>query len=255
VFLNPRRGRILVRSAYIVMLIAVVLAAAMGGAAEEVAQDGGSPPPGNAGVRGEVVETIDTGSYTYVRVDTGEEKVWAAAPRFEVQVGDRVAIPAGYPMPDYYSKTLKRSFGLVHFVSSVSLEGAEGRSWPSRAEGHSGRSAPPPRAAVDLSGISKAADGNTVGEIFDHRDSLANQEVVVRGKVVKFMTRIMGKNWIHLQDGTTGETGADDLTVTTDSVAAVGDTVLVHGVLSINKDFGFGYKYDVIIEDASVTVE
>lgn len=64
----------------------------------------------------------------------------------------------------------------------------------------------------------------------------------------------MGKNWIHVQDGT-GSDGTNDLTVTTNAVAAVGNTVLVKGNLSADKDFGFGYKYEVVIEDAAVTVE
>ena len=76
----------------------------------------------------------------------------------------------------------------------------------------------------------------------------------MRGKVVKFSANIMGKNWVHLQDGT-GESGINDLTVTTSAVVNKGDTVLVSGVLVIDKDFGYGYSYDVIIEDAEVSVE
>jgi hypothetical protein len=253
------------KASYTVLLLGVMSAAAIAGAAES-AREGGSPPlaPGSdvakksdrsPAAAGEVIEVIDTAGYTYVQVDTGEEKVWAAAPQFAVQVGDRVQIPAGFWMPDYYSKTLGRNFDVVYFVATVTVEGAEGRSRPGRVEGHSGRPTPSRAAAVDLSGISKAAGGKTVGEILDHKASLANQEVTVRGKVVKFNTRIMGKNWLHLQDGTAGGTGADDLTVTTDSVVAVGDTVLVRGVLGVDRDFGFGYEYDVIIEDASVTAE
>jgi hypothetical protein len=64
----------------------------------------------------------------------------------------------------------------------------------------------------------------------------------------------MGKNWIHLQDGT-GDNGSNDLTVTTDSTVNVGDTVLVSGVLNTDKDFGYGYQYAVIVEDAKITVE
>jgi hypothetical protein len=250
---------------YTVLLLGVGFAAAIAGAAES-ARKGGLPPLAQTsdaaktsdrspGAAGEVIEVIDTAGYTYVQVDTGEEKVWAAAPQFVVQVGDRVKIPAGFRMPDYYSKTLERSFDVVYFVASVAIEGAEGSSGPGRVEGHPGRPAPPRAAAVDLSGISKAAGGKTVGEILDHKASLASQEVTVRGRVVKFNTQIMGKNWLHLQDGTAGETGADDLTVTTDSVVSVGDTVLVRGVLAVDRDFGFGYEYDVIVEDASVTVE
>ena len=64
----------------------------------------------------------------------------------------------------------------------------------------------------------------------------------------------MGKNWVHVQDGT-GGSGTNDLTVTTNATAAVGDTVLVRGKLGADKDFGFGYKYDILIEDAALTVE
>ncbi len=74
--------------------------------------------------------------------------------------------------------------------------------------------------------------------------------------MVKFTPRIMGKNWLHLQDGS-GDTaaGTHDLTVTTNVTAKVGDTVLISGAVTLDKDFGEGYKYDVIIEDAKVTVE
>jgi hypothetical protein len=107
---------------------------------------------------------------------------------------------------------------------------------------------------VDLSGIKKADGGKTVEEIFAGKDQLNGKTVAVRGKVVKFSPEIMGKNWIHLQDGT-GKEGTNDLTVTTAAVAKTGDTVLVKGTLVANKDFGYGYKYDVIMEDATLTVE
>ena len=78
--------------------------------------------------------------------------------------------------------------------------------------------------------------------------------VILRGKVVKFNPEIMGKNWLHVQDGT-GEKGMNDLTITSAARAKVGDTVLVKGKLVLDRDFGFGYKYALIIEDAEVTVE
>jgi len=90
--------------------------------------------------------------------------------------------------------------------------------------------------------------------MFTKKAELAGKSVSVRGKVVKFTPEIMGKNWIHLQDGT-GAEGTSDLTVTTSASAKMGDTVTVSGVVVIDKDFGYGYAYDVIIEDAEVTVE
>jgi len=109
-------------------------------------------------------------------------------------------------------------------------------------------------ADINLSGIIKPNAGKTVAELYAQKDDLSGKEVMVRGRVVKFSKNIMGKNWIHLRDGTGGK-GTNDLTITTSAIATLGDIVVVSGVVVANKDFGYGYKYDIIIEDAIVTVE
>ena len=110
-------------------------------------------------------------------------------------------------------------------------------------------------ADVDLAGIARADGGKTVAEVYAEKDGLADATVVVRGKVVKTNAEIMGKNWLHVRDGS-GEEGTNDLTVTTaGALPNVGDTVVVTGKVSLNKDFGMGYQYPVIIEDGEVTVE
>lgn len=110
-------------------------------------------------------------------------------------------------------------------------------------------------ANVDLTGIAKAEGGKTVAELFAEKDQLAGQKVSVRGKVVKASAKIMDRYWLHVRDGS-GTEGANDLTVTTTAEPPkVGDTVVVTGQLAVNKDFGIGYQYDVIVEDAAVTVE
>jgi hypothetical protein len=113
-----------------------------------------------------------------------------------------------------------------------------------------------PGAEVDLSGITKAEGGKTVAELYAEKDQLANKKVTLRGKVVKTNAGIMGKNWLHVRDGS-GAEGANDLTVTTTSaeLPKVGDTVVVTGQVGVNKDFGMGYQYAVILEDAAVTIE
>ncbi len=219
----------------------------------------GSTPASESfsGSSGKVIETMDAGGYTYVQVDTGTEKIWAAAPQFAVKVGDDVVVPEGMPMANFASKTLNRTFEVVYFVPSVLVGGGE--SLPGGLpQGH------PPMEGnskvvvdstkVDFSGITVAAGGQSVADIYAKKAELAGKPVKVRGKVIKFNSGIMGKNWIHVQDGT-GTTGSNDLTVTTTATVQMGDTVVVSGVLIIDKDFGSGYAYDVIVEDAAVTVE
>jgi hypothetical protein len=113
-------------------------------------------------------------------------------------------------------------------------------------------------AAAEITGIERVEGGETIGAIFEHKAELVGREVTVRGKVVKSNSGILGRNWIHLRDGTSGPEGNDDLTVTsptTTTAAEVGDTVLVRGIVAVEKDFGYGYRYDLIIEDATITIE
>ena len=122
------------------------------------------------------------------------------------------------------------------------------------AEAHPMPSTAP--SEVKLTGIAKADGGKTVEEIFNEKDALANQRVTLRGKVVKVNPNIMGTNWLHVRDGS-GAEGSNDLTVTTNSAALpdVGETVLVVGTVTLDKDFGMGYQYPVMIDGAEVTVE
>jgi hypothetical protein len=110
-------------------------------------------------------------------------------------------------------------------------------------------------AAADFTGIKKAEGGQTVAELFEHKAHLAGKPVTVRGKVVKVNSNIMGKTWVHLRDGT-GTEGKNDVTVTTTGgVPNIGETALVKGTLAADKDLGMGYKYEVIIEDATLQGE
>ena len=226
---------------------------------EQASQTPAVQPAAQQGMTGTVIETMNSGGYTYVQFDTGTEKLWAAAPEFSVNIGDPVIVPEGMQMQNHTSKTLNRTFEQIYFVDAVMVGGAQAAAAP----GAMSDPATPPadharpevaKSDVDMSGLAKAAGGKTVGEIFTEKDALSGQAVTIRAKVTKFSPEIMGTNWLHLQDGT-GAAGNNDLTITSPATVKVGDTVLVKGVVTVNKDFGFGYKYDVIIEKAEVTVE
>ena len=220
-------------------------------------------------LNGKVAETMDAASYTYILIDTGSSKVWAAAPQFTVKAGDMVSVSAASPMPNYYSKTLKRTFEVVYFTGSVSVNGATStvagaqvelpKGHPPTAQlelpqGHppTDRQAAP--LSFDLNGIKRAENGKTIAEVYSDKDKLTGQTITVRGRVVKFNPMIMGKNWLHLRDGS-GADGANDLTVTTSAPSKVGSLVVITGKLYANRDFGAGYKYGLIVEDAAVVDE
>jgi hypothetical protein len=106
--------------------------------------------------------------------------------------------------------------------------------------------------------VAKAVGANayTVAEIIDQSKILKDKPAVVRGKVVKFSPEIMGKNWIHLRDGSgTAAAKNNDLVLTTKDQAKVGAVVIARGIVRTDKDFGHGYAYEVIMEEASVSAK
>jgi hypothetical protein len=210
---------------------------------------------------GTVLETMDAGGYTYAKVDCGDRQIWAAGPKTTLDSGDMVSIDQGMLMTNFHSSTLERTFDEIYFVSKFQVTGEDGGAVVSEAqakhmmtEAHKGQTASTDGTPLDFSGLETPEGGLTVAEIMAAKNDLSGKEVLVSGKVVKFNSGIMGRNWIHLQDGT-GAPGANDLTITTSDTAKVGDTVLVRGTIVLDKDFGLGYRYEILIEDASVTVQ
>jgi hypothetical protein len=171
-------------------------------------------------------------------------------------------------MSNFHSKSLNRDFPVIYFVGNITVNGANPGAakltpgHPALGEGAggvlpAGHPSPvgkmtPPK--VDFAGLKPAKDGKTVAEIYAASAKLAGKSVKVRGKVVKYNANILGKNWLHIQDGT-GSAGSNDVLVTTAGTGKPGDTVLIEGKVALNKDFGSGYKYALLIEDAKVTVE
>jgi len=161
------------------------------------------------------------------------------------------------------------SVGLINCVQKSATTGVEGD------QAHSGMTMPPAGkdmgAALDMAAqhamaasgpaenapirVKKAegTDGHTVAELYVQRQALNDKVIAVRGQVVKYTPGILKRNWIHLRDGTGNVTDrSHDLTVTTQAEAAVGDVVLVHGTVHLNRDIGAGYNYPVIVEDATL---
>ena len=247
-----------IRIAVLATLVALATSATL---AQAAGDDPAAPPPqptdpARRAVAGTVVSTMDVTNYTYVEIDTGEGIVWAAGPTTELKEGDLVFVRDPGPMPNFYSTSLDRRFDMIYFGSSFQVHG-RGFTAPTDPAGDR-----PPgekrEAAVEITGIERADGGETIAAIFENKADLAGQEVTVRGKVVKSNSGIMGRNWIHLRDGTSGPEGNNDLTVTSSSTsvaAEVGDTVLVRGTVVLEKDFGYGYRYDLMLEDATVTIE
>ncbi len=220
-----------------------------------------APPTAPGGIRGSVVENLPAGNYTYTRVRSPDgAEVWAAAPGAAPPLGATVEISTELPMAGFHSDVLKRDFEMVYFVGSFNLVGGAASregipSW--HPEVSEGEECPPISAeqiaaAIATNTAPVTGLSQTVAEVWKDRAALSGKQVTVRGEVVKFASGIMGKNWIHVRDGT-GEAQSNDLTVTTISEAKVGDRVALTGTVLVDQDYGYGYAYAVILSEAHVS--
>lgn len=236
------------------LALALLLSAC--GGADEAAQQTSRPVQlsSPSSHEGEVVTTMDSGGYTYVEVKTEEGTIWAAGPPTKIEAGQHVVIQSSMLMQNFESESLDRTFEEIYFV--------DGFDRSSGGEAARDTTLPPGHPVVGSGGdryepkidIAKADGGYTIAEIWERQEELRGKELVVRGQVTKFLPDIMKRNWLHIADGS-GMGATSDLTITTDQTVKIGDVVLVRGTLSRNKDFGAGYRYDVILEDARIEVE
>jgi len=220
---------------------------------------------------GKVVEKMDASVYTYIRLDDGTGKeIWAAVPKTQLEIGEQITLKGGTVMRNFNSQTLNRTFDSIIFSAGVIRPG-EDKNVQTQTAAMTGsdvtRSGMPPhgltsppmggssRATVPFTDLkvekSTAQNGYTVGELFEKAASLNGQKVTVKGQVVKVNPDIMGRNWLHIQDGTGDPAkSTHDLAVTSADIAEKGAIISIEGILAADKDFGSGYRYDVIVEDA-----
>jgi|WetSurMetagenome_2_1015567.scaffolds.fasta_scaffold94751_1 hypothetical protein len=205
-----------------------------------------------AGVlKGKVLERLDAGRYSYLRLSTSSGEVWAAVLLTDASIGSEVTVENPIPMDGFETKTLNRKFDRIFFGTLQQPEGVE--TAKALQDAHSGVSE---SASAEPIKVQRAAgsEGRTIAEIFAQKTQLKDRHVAVMGKVVKVNANIMGKTWIHVRDGSGDpKSRTNDLTITTQGSAAVGDTIMVKGTVHIDMNLGMGYVFPVIIEDATIT--
>jgi len=211
-----------------------------------------APPQVPAGYHAaKVLEHMNASNYTYLRVEENGKEYWMAVPQLPVEIDEYVYYSKSMEMKNFHSETLKKDFPSILFVQDISktIAGQNGQT-PMGDNPHV--------KGITLEkqeiSIKPAANGKTVAQIIEQKTQLSDKIVIVKGKVTKFNEAILGKNWIHIQDGTNAN-GEFDLLVTSNDNAAVGDVVTVKGKVALDKDFGAGYSYKLLVEEATLTKE
>lgn len=215
--------------------------------------------PQAAAIQGVVLERLDVPNYSYLRLKSGDQEVWAAVPTSKVEKGTEVAIQDPMPMKGFESKGLGRSFDVIYFgtLGGDQAPASASTSAPAPTPGSFQHPGGPMTGQADPGDVkvekAKGPEARTIAELYAQKAALKGKTVLVRGKVVKYNPNILGKNWIHLRDGSgSAQAGDHDITVTTPDASAVGEVITARGTITLEKDLGSGYHYPVLLEDAKL---
>jgi len=189
---------------------------------------------------GTVVDTLQGGGYTYMQIDDTKKKYWVAVEGTKVEKGTEVRFTEELKAKNFESKSLNRTFDEIVFASNLQY-----------------RTNVPEKGNLELiteqvkESPYKQNGTMSVKEAWEKRVSLKDKTIAIRGRVVKASANIIGRNWIHIQDGTGEGSEVGRIVFTSKELPKVGDVVTASGVVSVDKDFGSGYFYKIIVENAT----
>lgn len=192
-----------------------------------------------------VNEFLDGGGYAYIHVDESGNKYWMAIPSMNVKVGETYYYDGGMLMKDFESKQLKRTFDFITFADGIRV--TEESMVINKGNPH----VKADKAVEEIIKIETPKNGISLEELFENKESYVNTSIIIKGKVVKVNNGIMEKNWVHISDGTQFE-GEKSITITTLEIVKVGDIVTFKGLLILDKDFGQGYVYTILVEEGEL---
>jgi hypothetical protein len=194
-----------------------------------------------------VKEAVDGGTYVYLNVDENGKNYWMAISNIPVTVGNTYYYDDGMVMKDFESKQLNKTFDEIIFTSTIRTTELSEEPTVKDENPHT---AAPVAVQNDVK-IEKPKNGTSLAELFAAKKSFSAKSIIVKGKVVKVNNGIMDKNWVHIVDGTQFE-NQSDLAITTTETVNIGDIVTFKGIIVLDKDFGQGYIYDILLEEAKV---
>jgi len=195
-----------------------------------------------------VEEILNTSKYTYLNVSEDGQMTWIAIPKKDVEKGGTYYYRGGLKKTNFKSIEHDRVFETLYLVSDVSKEpGMTGMQGGGSPHGNVNESP----SLEQTTKLEPPPGGITIAELFANKQKYDGQTVRIKGKCVKLNNMIMSRNWIHLQDGSLKD-NKTDLTVTTTENVPLGAVVSFEGKITLNKDFGAGYKYEILMEEATL---
>ncbi|MBK8348376.1 MAG: SH3-like domain-containing protein [Saprospiraceae bacterium] len=191
-------------------------------------------------------EVLQTERYTYLNVTEADKAFWIATAKTDAKKGLTYLYRGGLMKTNFESIEFKRTFDTIYLVSNIISATAHPGGNISGDQTHN--LSQPATTSSEMPVVKNAVK---LSDLFTNKTKYDGQIITVSGECIKVNNGIMGRNWVHIQDGSKLKGKAIDLTVTTNMNIEIGSKLALKGKITLNKDFGAGYKYEIIMEEAS----
>jgi hypothetical protein len=197
-----------------------------------------------------VNEILTATRYLYLNVSEGNEQFWIAVRKQEVNVGETYYYKRALLKTNFESKENNKVFEKIYLVTKLvsANHGNEQETKINNIDISEVTDVNKSKAEkVESSKSIVTVEGSVkIAELVENISKYEGKTVQVSGKCVKINPGIMNRNWIHIKDGSKDDY---DLVITSDTFVAEGTMITMKALVSVNKDFGAGYKYDLILEN------
>lgn len=197
-----------------------------------------------------VNEVLETSKYLYLNVTENEEKFWIATRIMDVVVGETYYYKGGLLKTNYESKDFNRVFEKIYLISSNLVAANHATTTGKDNLSKNKQTIKPTPVPVKATTKKIEVKGSMkISELVANSAKYEGKTIQISGICVKSNPNIMNKNWMHLKDGSQDDF---DLVITSDTFIPEGTIVTMTATVTLNKDFGAGYKYDLILENGVV---
>jgi len=196
-----------------------------------------------------ITEILTATKYVYLKVKENGEEFWIAARKQNVNIGETYFYKGGLLKTNFESKEHNKVFEKIYLVTSLVKSNHGNNTSNASLEIQKSNQNIKDSSNTNIEIKNTASGSIKISELVENYKKYEGKIVQVSGKCVKINPNIMGINWIHIKDGSKDDY---DLVITSNTFVQEGSMITMKATVTLNKDFGAGYKYDLILENGTI---
>ncbi|QBA64549.1 hypothetical protein [Muriicola soli] len=187
--------------------------------------------------------------YLYAEVREGDRTYWIATQKQTIVEGSTYLYNEALLKTHFESKEQNRVYDTLYMITALISKdhGMPSDSYPKSEKINTSENTLEKKGKEQLENAPSAGKVS-LSDLFANPERYEGKIIQISGTCSKVSTEILGRNWVHVDDGKSGK----ELVVTLQEVVEKGETLTIEGIVQLNVDLGSGYTYDILLEKGIV---